>query len=70
MTMEQVGDTGYAGAYAPQIVNSATLADLRNNAGPPAFPGKKWYMVNLDTGECKWYQATRRRYNRRSRYRN
>ena len=59
-------DVGYEGAYRPLIVGTGTLNELRNLAGPPPFPGKKWVLVNLDTGEFKWYRTMRRRrYGRR-----
>lgn len=54
-------DVGYAGAYRPLVVGEGTLNELQNLAGPPPFLGKKWVMVNLSTGEMKWYQSSRKR---------
>ena len=55
-------DVGYEGAYMPLIVGEGTLNECRNLAGPPPVMGKKWVMINLDTGEFKWYTSRRRRY--------
>lgn len=52
-------DVGWAGAYTPMIVGEGTLNELRNLAGPPQTPGAKWVMVDLMTGEFKWYVANR-----------
>ncbi len=55
------GDVGWAGAYTPMIVGEGTLNELRNLAGPPQTPGAKWVMVDLMTGEFKWFQSTGRK---------
>lgn len=61
-----MADIGYEGTYMPMVLNAGALNDLRKMAGPPPSIGKKWFMVNLATGECKWYQASKRRsYNKR-----
>lgn len=52
-------DVGWAGAFVPMVVGEGTLNELRNLAGPPAYPGQKMVMVNLLTGEFKWYTANR-----------
>jgi len=54
-------DIGYGGSFVPQLVGESTLNELRNMAGPPPTPGKRWYMVDLVTGEGKWYQARQNR---------
>lgn len=56
-----MADVGYGGAYVPLIVGESTLNECRNLAGPSPTPGKKWIMMNLDTGELKWYTGARRR---------
>lgn len=64
-----MADEGMLGQYNPMIIDPGSLMDLRKIAGPPPFVGKKWVMVNLDTGELKWYRSTKRRYSRsRRRY--
>ncbi len=62
-------DIGWAGAFTPLIVSAETLSELRNLAGMPKYPGQKTFMVDLVTGECKWYQRARNTGNRRSRRR-
>ncbi len=57
-------DVGWAGAYTPMIVGEGTLNELRNLAGPPQTPGAKWVMVDLMTGEFKWYQMNKGGYGR------
>ena len=57
-----MADEGYAGEYSPRIIDKGSLVDLRKIAGPSPALGKKWVMVNLDTGELKWYQARKRSY--------
>ncbi len=58
-------DIGWAGAFTPLIVSGETLGELRNLAGMPKYPGQKMFMVDLVTGECKWYQrSTGRSYSR------
>jgi len=52
-------DIGWAGAFTPLIVSAESLAELRNLAGMPKYPGQKTFMVDLVTGECKWYQKAR-----------
>lgn len=64
------GDIGWAGAFTPLICSAETLSELRNLAGMPKSPGMKTFMVDLVTGECKWYQKTyRKSYSRRRRSR-
>ncbi len=58
-------DIGWAGAFTPLIVSEATLAELRNLAGMPSFPGQKFFQTNLVTGECKWI-VSRGSYRKRS----
>ncbi len=53
-------DIGWAGAFTPLIVSEATLSELRNLAGMPAYPGQKFFQTNLVTGECKWMERRRR----------
>jgi len=60
-------DVGWGGMYQPQVVSPGALAELRDLAGPAPAEGKKWYMVNLFSGECKWYQSARRKGGFRSR---
>ncbi len=52
-------DIGWAGAFTPLICSAETLSELRNLAGMPRYPGQKTFMVDLVTGECKWYQRSR-----------
>ncbi len=59
-------DIGWAGAFVPLIVSQETLAELRNLAGMPAFPGQRFFQTNLVTGECKWMARPRRSNSRRS----
>jgi len=65
------GDVGWAGAFVPMIVGEGTLNELRNLAGPPQKPGQKWVMIDLETGQFKWYVASspRRTYTARRRRR-
>ncbi len=58
-------DIGWAGAFTPLIVSANTLGELRNLAGMPKYPGQKMFMVDLVTGECKWYQRSSGGDNRR-----
>lgn len=51
-------DVGWAGAFTPLVVGEGALNELRNLAGPPQTPGAKWVMVDLMTGEFKWYVAS------------
>ncbi len=60
-------DIGWAGAFTPMIVSQETLAELRNLAGMPRYPGQKMFMIDLVTGQAKWYQASRRSYGSGSR---
>lgn len=53
-------DEGWGGAYKTPMVNSDALHHLRDMAGPPPSPGKKWFMVDLFSGECKWYTSRSR----------
>ncbi len=52
-------DIGWAGAFTPLIVSEATLAELRNLAGMPSYPGQRNFNVNLVTGECRWQERRR-----------
>ena len=52
---------GYEGSWEPKNIDDGALSELRNVAGPAPTQGKKWVMVNLATGELKWYQSSRRR---------
>ncbi len=68
------GDIGWAGAFTPMIVSASTLGELRNLAGMPTYPGQKMFMVDLVTGQAKWYARSRgsggrRSYSRRRRSR-
>lgn len=56
-----MADIGMEGIYAPMVADPGTLTDLRKLAGPPPALGKKWFMVNLFSGECKWYQSSTRK---------
>lgn len=51
-------EVGWAGSYVPMMVGASTLNELREFAGPPQRPGMKWIMVDLDTGQFKWYTST------------
>ncbi len=53
-------DIGWAGAFTPLIVSANALAELRNLAGMPKYPGQKYFRVDLVTGECRWMQAGQR----------
>lgn len=55
-----MGQEGYEGTYNPTILEHPTLMEVRNVAGPAPVTGKKWVMINLDTGELKWYKSKRR----------
>lgn len=57
-----MADVGNVGSYVPSVVGEGTLNELRDLAGPAPSLGKKHVIVNLDTGEMKWYQAPRRRF--------
>lgn len=61
-----MADVGNVGSYVPSVVGEGTLNELRDLAGPAPSLGKKHVIVNLDTGEMKWYQSARRSYRRRS----
>jgi len=54
-------DLGAEGWYNPVVLVGHPLNELRNVAGQPPHPNKKWVMVNLFDGEVKWYQSRRRR---------
>ncbi len=58
-------DIGWAGAFVPMVVGESTLAELRNLAGPPSYPGQKMVSVDLITGQFKWQTASRRSYGRK-----
>lgn len=61
-------DVGWAGAFVPMVVSEETLKELRNLAGPPAYPGQRMVEVNLMNGEFKWKTSgSKRGYSRRSR---
>lgn len=61
-------DVGWAGSFVPMVVGESTLLELRDLAGPPPVPGQSWVLVDLKTGEFKWYQSrTRTNRGRRSR---
>jgi len=60
-------DAGYGGSFVPQLVDDDTLGNLRDMAGPAPRPGKRWYMVDLVSGEGKWYESRGRRSYRRKR---
>ncbi len=62
-------DIGWAGAFTPMIVSAGTLNELRNLAGMPTYPGQKMFMVDLVTGQAKWYTARRSSGGRRRSYR-
>ncbi len=62
-------DIGWAGAFTPLIVSQATLAELRNLAGMPKYPGQKMFITNLVTGECRWQVRTSGYSGRKSRRR-
>ncbi len=62
-------DIGWAGAFTPLIVSEATLAELRNLAGMPKYPGQKMFSINLVTGECRWIERRRSAPRRSSRRR-
>ncbi len=67
-------DIGWAGAFTPMIVSATTLNELRDLAGMPTYPGQKMFMVDLVTGQAKWYArsrstGSRRRYTSRRRRR-
>jgi len=49
-------DVGFAGSYSPNIIGEGSLNELRNLAGPAPADGKHWVMVDLKTGELKWYK--------------
>lgn len=59
--MEGKMTEGMEGRYQPMMIDQGALMELRDVAGPPPVQGKKWVMINLDTGELKWYRAARRR---------
>jgi len=52
-------DVGWVGSFVPMIVGEGTINELRNLAGPPQHPGQRWIMVDLVTGEFKWYTSGR-----------
>lgn len=56
-----MGDEGWGGQWQEMKVEAETLENLRDLAGPAPSPGKKWVMVDLSTGEFKWYTAGRSR---------
>lgn len=53
---------GAPGSYAPLKIDQGALLELRDVAGMPPVMGKHWVMVDLDTGQLKWYQSKRRSY--------
>jgi len=60
-------DIGWAGAFVPMIVSETTLAELRNMAGPPQYPGQRRVEVDLVTGMFQWKKRTAARRFRRTR---
>lgn len=56
-----MADEGYEGQYKPLKVDDGSLLDLQKIAGPPPVDGKHWVMVDLNTGQLKWYKSSRRR---------
>ncbi len=62
-------DVGWVGSFVPMIVGEGTINELRNLAGPPQHPGQRWIMVDLVTGEFKWYTSGRGRSSGRGRRR-
>ncbi len=57
-----MADEGFEGMYHPLVIDAGSLMDLQKIAGPPPVTGKHWVMVDLNTGQLKWYQSKRRRY--------
>ncbi len=53
-----MADTGWEGAWEPNIVGTGTLNELRDRAGEPILgrSGKpmEWVIVNLRTGEFRY----------------
>ncbi len=58
-------DVGWAGAFVPMIVSETTLAELRNMAGPPQYPGQRRVEIDLVTGMFQWKSRARRTTRRR-----
>jgi len=64
--VEERGDLGYAGSFPQQLhVHGGELDELRDIAGPPPVIGKEWILVNLRTGQVKWYPTRARKSYRR-----
>lgn len=57
-----MADEGYEGKYVPKRLPNNVYEDLCDVVGPPPIDGKKWVMVNMDTGEWKWYRARKKGY--------
>lgn len=55
-----MGDVGNPGSYEVKKIDQGALLELRNVAGMPPIEGKHWVMVDLDTGQLKWYRSSRR----------
>ncbi len=53
---------GYEGSYQVLKVSEGTLKECRDLAGPPSVEGKHWVMVDLNTGQFKWYQKSKKRW--------
>jgi len=53
---------GNEGRFQPTIIDGGALSELRDVAGPPPIDGKHWVMVDLMTGQLKWYKSIRKRY--------
>jgi len=52
-------DVGWAGAFVPLVVSEGALAELRNLAGPPTYPGQKYVRIDLVTGQFQWMARAR-----------
>jgi hypothetical protein len=55
-----MADLGYPGAYTKKEMNGEDLGRVRDMLGEPTYDGQKWGMINLFTGDLKWYKATKR----------
>ena len=62
-----MAEKGARGRWEPMVIDQGALLELRDVAGEPPFLGKKWVIVNLMTGELKWYTSAKRTVARKGR---
>lgn len=64
-----VFDRGAEGKYRGNFIDQGALKEVQDVVGMPPRMGQKWVMIQIDTGEAKWYVSVSsgRKYRRRRR---